>query len=95
MLPHFARYMGKDIALAWKIDTKHRARQHLRHRPLSHDLSFLRHGVDYTLKRLPLKLAGPRIADPIGSDQVTPRGNILEVPGVSTMLRFVDVRSWS
>jgi hypothetical protein len=67
----------------------------LRHRPLSQDLSFLRHGVDYTLKRLPLKLAGPRIADPIGSDQATPRENILEVPGVSTMLRFVDVRSWS
>ena len=39
--------MGKDITLAWKIDTEHCARQHLRHRAFRHDLSFLGHRAEY------------------------------------------------
>ena len=43
MLAHFARNMGKDIALTRKIDTEHRARQHLSHSAFGDDLFFFRH----------------------------------------------------
>ena|SRR5215813_4376668 len=43
MLAHFARDMGKDIASAGEIDTKHRARQDVGHSAFGHDLLFLRH----------------------------------------------------
>jgi hypothetical protein len=48
MLAHFTGNMRKHIALARKIDTKHRARQHLSYRTFGYDLSFLRHRVEYT-----------------------------------------------
>src|SRR5690348_512629 len=35
--------MRKHIALAWKIDAKHRSRQHLGYRAFGNDLFFLRH----------------------------------------------------
>jgi len=44
MLPHFPRDMCKDIALAWEIDSEHRAGKHLRHRAFGYYRSFLRHG---------------------------------------------------
>ena len=43
MLAHFARDMGKDIALAGKIDTKHRAGKDLSHSAFGDDLLFLGH----------------------------------------------------
>src|SRR5262249_15116673 len=43
MLAHFARDMGKDIASAGEIDTKHRARQDVGHSAFGDDLLFLRH----------------------------------------------------
>src|SRR5207253_3206941 len=43
MFPHLARDMREHVALAWEIDTKHRARQHLSHRAFRHDLLLLRH----------------------------------------------------
>src|SRR5437667_3495202 len=51
MLANLAGNMGEDIALAGKIDTKHRARQHLRHRPFRHDLFFLRHCAKHNRRR--------------------------------------------
>jgi hypothetical protein len=45
MLTHFPRDMGKDIALARKIDTKHCARKDLSHSAFGDDLLFLRHRV--------------------------------------------------
>jgi hypothetical protein len=47
MLAHFARNMRENIPRAWKIDAKHRARQHLRYRSFGHDLSLLRHALRY------------------------------------------------
>ena len=43
MLPHFPRDMGQDIARPRQVDTEHRPRQYLRHRPFGHDLLFFRH----------------------------------------------------
>jgi hypothetical protein len=43
MLAHFARNMGKDIALTGKIDTEHRTRQDLSHSTFGDDLFFFRH----------------------------------------------------
>src|SRR5713226_9294210 len=54
MLAHFAGDMRKHIALARKIDAKHRARQHLSHRTFGHDLFFFGHRVNYTLERTSL-----------------------------------------
>jgi hypothetical protein len=40
--------MGEDIALAGKIDAKHRAWQHLRHRSFHYDLLLFRHLQSYS-----------------------------------------------
>ena len=48
MFAHLARDMREDIALAWKIDTKHGARQHLRDNAFRDDLFFFRHRAKYT-----------------------------------------------
>ena len=87
MLAHFARDMGKDITLAGEIDTKHRARQHLSHRSLGYDLSFLRHRLNYTLERVSLnrRREFPTL---IETDLVKRWANIHRVPGVSTMHRI-------
>ena len=83
MLAHFARDMGKDIPLARKIDTKHRARQHLRHGAFCNDLSFFRHCAEYIRDRASLKggALGPAIRS----------ADIRLVPDVSTMRQFVGV----
>ena len=47
MFAHLAGNMRQHIPLARKIDTKHRARQHLRHRSLRNDRSFLCHRAEY------------------------------------------------
>jgi len=44
MLSHFARDMGEHTTLPGKIDPKHRARQHFRHRSFCDDLFLFRHG---------------------------------------------------
>src|SRR6266550_1701873 len=59
MLAHFAGDMRKHIALPRKIDTKHRARQHLRHRAFGHDLVFLWHSLNILLTGASLNQRGP------------------------------------
>ncbi len=84
--------MRKHIALTRKIDTKHRARQHLSHGAFRYDLLFLRHRMKYTLEPCPLNQPGCACTIPIGATQAA---DIRPIPGVSTMHRSVDVRSMS
>jgi hypothetical protein len=44
---HLAGNMRENIALTGQIDPEHCPRQHLRHRPLHHDLFFLRMTAKY------------------------------------------------
>src|SRR6266487_6717040 len=61
MLAHFAGDMRKHIALPRKIDTKHRARQHLRHRAFGHDLVFLWHALNILLTGASLNQRGQSV----------------------------------
>src|SRR6266567_605510 len=90
MLAHFAGDMRKHIALPWKIDTKHRARQHLRHRAFGHDLVFLWHSLNILLTSVSLNPARP-IRDLIGPVQAKRPVSIRRVPDVPTMRQFADV----
>lgn len=45
MLAHFAGDVSQNVTLTGQIDAKHRARQHLRYRPLSDDLCLFCHAI--------------------------------------------------
>ena len=92
MLAHFTGDMGKHIALARKIDTKHRARQHLHHRAFGHDLVFLWHSLNILLTGASLNQRGP-FRDLIGPVEAKQPASIRRVPDVPTMRQFADVLS--